>query len=595
MEEQSKHLPLDSITEEISPRSSWIERKSYMLDEVDQLMDLMSVEKTSLLSRITRMETELKEEREHREGQMTQMEVEKAQWLSLEQQLRQEAEDEAHRWAKMVEAERTTTRSLKEQLSGLEEELVSKNKVIAELESFGQCQVKDLEAKLHAAFAQHKKIKQNLEIQSSENMTLKVELAHMQEKQRVAQSERKHLEAQLQECQQRCSQQSNEVLALKGRLTNSKKAYEKLQAQCSQLEAQSPKVIKVYTRRNEEERLLNECKKKDDLLASCVRETSYVRKEQSILLEQLRNMEAKWKEAEGEKLSLQSELKSHQSTVVEYRQRISNYESKASVSFNEALRRGGDWCSVEALRRGGDWCSVEALRRGGDWCSVEALRRGGDWCSVEALRRGGDWCSVEALRRGGDWCSVEALRRGGDWCSVEALRRGGDWCSVGLCCSPPLLFQFSKIFMPQCHTATTPPTVVDPGEKEFGQMKREMERKFHSLDNELSAARLEVIAVQQTLAALEQRHSGERNTHQTEQRGAQALLKESKEMIKWLNAQLERERLEHTAAIELMAQQWQQEMRKAVEDYGRMKEAGARRCAQLAKDLWDLKSKLDTT
>ena len=84
----------------------------------------------------------------------------------------------------------------------------------------------------------------------------------MQEKQRVAQSERKHLEAQLQECQQRCSQQSNEVLALKGRLTNSKKAYEKLQAQCSQLEAQSPKVIKVYTRRNEEERLLNECKKK---------------------------------------------------------------------------------------------------------------------------------------------------------------------------------------------------------------------------------------------------------------------------------------------------------------------------------------------
>ena len=42
-------------------------------------------------------------------------------------------------------------------------------------------------------------------------------------------------------------------------------------------------------------------------------------------------------------------------------------------------------------------------------------------------------------------------------------------------------------------------------------------------------------------------------------------------MIKWLNAQLERERLEHTAAIELMAQQWQQEMRKAVEDYGRMK------------------------
>ena len=84
----------------------------------------------------------------------------------------------------------------------------------------------------------------------------------MQEKHRVAQNERKHLEAELHECQQRCSQQSNEILALKGRLTNSKRAYEKLQAHCTQLEAQSPKVVKVYTRRSEEERLLNECKKK---------------------------------------------------------------------------------------------------------------------------------------------------------------------------------------------------------------------------------------------------------------------------------------------------------------------------------------------
>ena len=51
--------------------------------------------------------------------------------------LLQKAADEARRWAKMVDVERTTGRSLKEQLSGLEEEVVKKNKVIAELESFG--------------------------------------------------------------------------------------------------------------------------------------------------------------------------------------------------------------------------------------------------------------------------------------------------------------------------------------------------------------------------------------------------------------------------------------------------------------------------
>lgn len=54
-------------------------------------------------------------------------------------------------------------------------------------------------------------------------------------------------------------------------------------------------------------------------------------------------------------------------------------------------------------------------------------------------------------------------------------------------------------------------------------------------------------------------------------------LQESKEMIKYLNSQLERERQEHSSAIELIAQQWQEEMKKAVEDYGRIK-VGERGC-----------------
>lgn len=152
----------------------------------------------------------------------------------------------------------------------------------------------------------------------------------MQEHQRTAQKEKERLETELQECQQKCSQQSNEILALKGRLTNSKRAFEKLQAQCTQLEreVQSPKIVKVYTRRSEEERLLTECKKKDELLTSCVQDASYMRQEQSTLLEQLRNVEAKWRDAEGEKSNLQSQLTSLQSTMAEYGQIIKNYECK---------------------------------------------------------------------------------------------------------------------------------------------------------------------------------------------------------------------------------------------------------------------------
>ena len=94
----------------------------------------------------------------------------------------------------------------------------------------------------------------------------------MREQQGVVEREKEHLEAQLLEWQQKWSQQGNEILALRGRLTNSRKACDKLQAQCSQLErdTQFPKVVKVYARRKEEERLLEECKRKVGVWPSLV-------------------------------------------------------------------------------------------------------------------------------------------------------------------------------------------------------------------------------------------------------------------------------------------------------------------------------------
>ena len=70
--------------------------------------------------------------------------------------------------------------------------------------------------------------------------------------------------------QQKLKQSQDEVLALKGRLTNSKKVNEQLQAKYAELDkalnqvtlSKSPTVVKVTSRSKEEIRLLTECKRK---------------------------------------------------------------------------------------------------------------------------------------------------------------------------------------------------------------------------------------------------------------------------------------------------------------------------------------------
>ena len=78
------------------------------------------------------------------------------------------------------------------------------------------------------------------------------------------------LQTKLETAQQKWKHSQDEVLALRGRLTNSKKLHEQLQVRYSELDramseaiSKSPTVINRVTSRTKEElRLLMECKKK---------------------------------------------------------------------------------------------------------------------------------------------------------------------------------------------------------------------------------------------------------------------------------------------------------------------------------------------
>ena len=78
------------------------------------------------------------------------------------------------------------------------------------------------------------------------------------------------LQNKLETVQQKLKHSQEEVLALKGRLTNSRKSHDQLQVKCSELDralneattTKSPTVVKVASRSKEEIRLLTECKRK---------------------------------------------------------------------------------------------------------------------------------------------------------------------------------------------------------------------------------------------------------------------------------------------------------------------------------------------
>jgi len=60
-------------TMQMEEHAQLIESKSQMLDEVNQLVDLMSAEKSSLLQRIASLETQLQEKSSEEEGKVEEL------------------------------------------------------------------------------------------------------------------------------------------------------------------------------------------------------------------------------------------------------------------------------------------------------------------------------------------------------------------------------------------------------------------------------------------------------------------------------------------------------------------------------------------
>lgn len=107
-------------------------------------------------------------------------------------------------------------------------------------------------------------------------LQLTSQLTNLREKYKVLYADKSELENTLTTFQDRCKQSQDEILALRGRLTSTRRSHEHLEMKCSTLEdivqklnSRSPTVVKVTTRSREEVRLSEECKRKASWNSIC--------------------------------------------------------------------------------------------------------------------------------------------------------------------------------------------------------------------------------------------------------------------------------------------------------------------------------------
>jgi len=150
-----------------------------------------------------------------------------------------------------------------------------------------------MKQKLKCLQEENKRMCGTLESQCAENVKLSSQLCRAQEQMKTLQAENSFVKTKFEGLQQKHKHSQDEVLALRGRLTTSQKSQEKLQVKCSALEksASSPTVLKVSTRSKEEQKLAAECRRKDELLASYVKEVSVVHQDQQRLQEEVCNLQ----------------------------------------------------------------------------------------------------------------------------------------------------------------------------------------------------------------------------------------------------------------------------------------------------------------
>ena len=98
---------------------------------------------------------------------------------------------------------------------------------------------------------------------------LNTQLASLREHCKSLRVENSELQSSLTTAQERYKHSQDDILALKGRLTSTRKSSDQFQMKCTTLEkmveslnSRSPTVVKVTTRSREELRLAEECKRK---------------------------------------------------------------------------------------------------------------------------------------------------------------------------------------------------------------------------------------------------------------------------------------------------------------------------------------------
>ncbi|XP_064383941.1 myosin-11-like isoform X2 [Halichondria panicea] len=296
----------------------WMESKANMLDEMSQLVDLMTSEKIELTNKITVLKAELESAKDEltKLGECR-MQADKDK-KSYRTQLKELKRNEKHGILTLnvvLEATRKELEATKLKLSRLSSDLEKSQTETKHLTERNSA----LEARLAAV--QSKKTEQlaSLSKKTEEKAKLSSQLTNWRERCYTLRADNTQLMSSLTSAQKNFHHSQDEVLALRGRLTSTRKACEQLQMKCTSLEhtvetlaRRSPTVVRVPSRSREEVRLTEECKRKDVLFTSCMKDMSASNSKNHLLQKDVNVLQSQLETEKRERMLLLSTLKTRE-------------------------------------------------------------------------------------------------------------------------------------------------------------------------------------------------------------------------------------------------------------------------------------------
>jgi hypothetical protein len=269
---------------------------------VNQLVELMTAEKSKLQEKILALESEVGGY--HKQTEQLRLSSERKEQQVSRLQLEQSALKEKSSQQKSLL--NTTLHKTRKELRSVQQQLESMTQCLT---AERQCHMA-VKSRLESSEQSKADLLQELRKQKTENKKLQEVLLQTQhEEAQDSQSRHQTLESQLNNARDKEKKSREQILALRGRLTRSQRAHEQLQIHCSvlekEVETQVQRLTSTRSRRSKEEmKLVQECRKKDELLGTYLHKISTCQEEQLTLQKEIRGLKKKLSSEEKQRKEL---------------------------------------------------------------------------------------------------------------------------------------------------------------------------------------------------------------------------------------------------------------------------------------------------